>query len=247
VGDYVSSFGFEWTTFDRTQLGEESKQDLITKTGLNPDDVRGKRVLEAGCGVGRHSMWLAEWGAEVVAVDMSDSVYPAARNTKGSVKIVQADLTKLPLQRESFDIIISIGVLHHTPDTRESFLSLIPYVKPGGRIAIWIYATDMAVGLSPLWRKVTSRMNPRWLLRLCRLVARLYPLYQIPKVRGVLRYVLPISYHPDPNWRVLDTFDWYSPRYQWRHSEREVREWFEEAGLRDVETLAFPVSVTGIR
>jgi len=50
---------------------------------------------------------------------------------------------------------------------------------------------------------------------------------------------------PDPEWRVLDTFDWYSPRYQWKHTYPEVRIWFETAGLEEITILPRPVAFRG--
>jgi hypothetical protein len=58
---------------------------------------------------------------------------------------------------------------------------------------------------------------------------------------------LPTSLNPDPEWRWLDTFDWYSPRYQWKHTYEEVERWFEEAGLHQIERGPFAVSVRGTR
>ena len=53
--------------------------------------------------------------------------------------------------------------------------------------------------------------------------------------------------HPEPEWRWLDTFDWYSPKYQWKHTYEEVEGWFREAGLVEIHRGEFPVSVRGIR
>jgi hypothetical protein len=46
---------------------------------------------------------------------------------------------------------------------------------------------------------------------------------------------------------VLDTFDWYSPRYQWKHSYREVEQWFRDLGYEDVRRHDFPVAVSARR
>jgi hypothetical protein len=59
--------------------------------------------------------------------------------------------------------------------------------------------------------------------------------------------LLPISRHPDPEVRVLDTFDWYAPRYQWKHDWPEVEEWFRDAGLDEIRRQDFAVSVSGRR
>jgi hypothetical protein len=51
--------------------------------------------------------------------------------------------------------------------------------------------------------------------------------------------------HPEAEWRVLDTFDWYSPRYQWKQTYPELQRWFQEAGLDEIQVLARPVAMRG--
>jgi hypothetical protein len=54
-----------------------------------------------------------------------------------------------------------------------------------------------------------------------------------------------MSFNQDPKWRVLDTFDWYSPWYQSKHTYEEVFRWFENCGLEDLHVAELPVSVRG--
>jgi hypothetical protein len=60
-----------------------------------------------------------------------------------------------------------------------------------------------------------------------------------------MRMVLPLAQDPDPEWRVLDTFDWYSPYYQSKHTYEEVFRWFESCGLEDLHVANVPVAVRG--
>ena len=67
---------------------------------------------------------------------------------------------KLPFAPESFDYIYSIGVLHHTPDCEQAFKGLPRLLKPGGRIAIWLYsAYNPWYRMSDVYRKWTRRMT----------------------------------------------------------------------------------------
>ena len=54
-----------------------------------------------------------------------------------------------------------------------------------------------------------------------------------------------MSIHEDAPVRLLDTFDWYSPQYQWKHTVVEVEGWFKEMGLGELDSEGFPVSVRG--
>ena len=253
---YADSFGYQWTTFRTTQLDDanraESEDTFAAKTGLRPDDVKGRSVLDVGCGMGRFADVVARWGAStVVGMDLSRAVESAAENLAphDQAFVIQADAAHPPLQAESFDIVFSIGVLHHTPSTARSLAAVAPLVKPGGTLAVWLYWSRLrwTHAGSEILRPITSRMSEDRLLRMVRKVVpaadgvhRRFPFASKP-----LRVVLPTSSHPDAEWRILDTFDWYSPRFQWKHSEPEVRGWFEQAGFSDLWTGPIPVSVRG--
>ena len=168
--------------------------------------------------------------------------------------IFQADVFKLPFAPESFDYIYSIGVLHHTPSCEQAFKVLPQFLKPGGRIAIWLYSSYNAwYRMSDLYRKLTRRMPPRLLHSLCYGSIPLYGVHQVLRkiplvgrpVSGGLAYMIPMSFNRDPKWRVLDTFDWYSPWYQSKHTYEEVFRWFESCGLDNLRVIEQPIAVQG--
>ncbi len=140
---YVKSFSYEWNRWNDVQLDvvngrAESEETFIEKTGLRPEDVRGKLVLDVGCGAGRFADVVNRWGGRVVGIDYSFAV-EAAQHTLGRqrhVDVVQADVFALPFKDDVFDVIFSIGVLHHTKDTRQAFLQLPRHLKDGGAIAV---------------------------------------------------------------------------------------------------------------
>ena len=252
---YTESFGYQWNRFARTQLDSangtrRSRDTFLEKTGWSLDELAGKRGLDAGCGMGRFAEVCADAGAEVHAVDLSGAVEAAFRNigNRPNVRIYQADIMNLPFPEASFDFILSLGVLHHTPDTKTACLKLAPLLKPGGIIALWVYSTELRSFIgSAVLRTITCRLPQRWLLGLCRVA---FPLYFVHRVRWLGRVThkcLPTSLDPNPEWRWLDTFDWYSPRYQWKHTYEEVEGWFREAGLTEIQRGKFPVSVRGSR
>jgi len=254
MDNYAGSFGFEWNRHRRTQLDDgtsrESEETFRTKTGLSPTEVAGRLVLDVGCGMGRFADVVSRWGGQVVGVDLSAAVEAARANLEDrpNVQILQADCFRLPFARDSFDVIYSLGVLHHTPDCAAAFRALVPFLKPGGTLAIWVYAhMGPWVHFANLYRCLTTRMPHRLLYALCHLAVPLYHLHRVPRVGTLTQTLLPTSMHPKASWRVLDTFDWYSPRYQSMHDPEEVRGWLEAAGLIDIRVLATPVSVRGRR
>jgi SAM-dependent methyltransferase len=252
---YAANFGFEWNLHNRTQLDtenqRESEQTLMEKTGFTSGDFRGKLVLDVGCGMGRFADVASRWGATVVGVDLTSAIDAASGNIgdRDNVHLAQADVFRLPLRDGTFDFVFSIGVLHHTPNTRDAFDRLPALLKPGGRVAIWVYSSSMRSWsrTSDAYRVVTTRLPKRLLYAMSHIAVPWYHLSRLPAVGPRLAMVLPIRNHPNPAWRVLDTFDWYSPRYQWKHSDSEVREWFESQGLVELKQLPFPTSIQGKR
>ena len=97
---------------------------------------------------------------------------------------------------------------------------------------------------SRLERFFTTRLPSRWLYALCHVAIPLYYAYRVP-VFYPFRLLTKIAMHADPEWRVLDTFDWYSPRYQWKHTYPQVQAWFEKAGFENITYLPRPVAVRG--
>lgn len=255
---YVGSFSYEWNKWSRVQFdpanGRTESEDTFTeKTGFTPHDLEGKLVLDVGCGAGRFLEIASRWGARAIGIDFSFAVEASQANLGGrpNVDVIQADVFHLPFRDEVFDVIFSIGVLHHTRDTREAFLSLPRHLKRGGEMAVWLYYyTDQVYNrASDFWRRVV-RGWPNWAIyafcwTICLLFSRLYMQpFMSRRPWGHLRRVLPVNTHPDWHWRVLDTFDWYSPRYQDKDcSPGRVLTWCRDGQLRNVEFLSFPTSI----
>lgn len=259
---YVGSFGFQWGTYARTQLDREgsceSETDFQNRTDFEPQDLSGKLVLDVGCGMGRFADIASRWGARVVGVNLSTATDSAARNLadRESVTIFQADLFALPFDLASFDYIYSLGVLHHTPNCEQAFKQLPKFLKPGGTVALWLYSGyNKWYRMSDFYRQTTRRMPERWLHALCHIAVPLYYVHRglrrVPYigriVSGLLYQLLPVSLHSNAEVRVLDTFDWYSPRYQSKHTYEEVFRWFESCGLESLRVLHEPISVRGRR
>ncbi|MEK6982258.1 MAG: methyltransferase domain-containing protein [Candidatus Micrarchaeota archaeon] len=249
--DYVENFSMEWNTHKVTQLDSrtgrnESEETFKEVTGFNQKDLKGKLVLDVGCGSGRYLEIASKFGAEVVGIDLSFAVDAAQENLgkQKNMHIIQANVFSLPFKEDTFDIIYSIGVLHHTPDCKKAFMCLPNLLKKPGKISIWLYSKKLHFIATDVLRIVTTRMNKHHLYGLCKtVVPHIYAATRVPLVGYPFRAF--ISTHHHPEWRVLDTFDWYSPKYQSKHSNNEVIQWFNEAGLKNARALTKDTSVTG--
>ena len=252
---YAESFGDEWHRFRTVQLdsangSRESEDGFRLKTGLGPDDVRGRVVLDAGVGAGRYTEVMGRWGAEVVGVDLTRAVDAAAENLRQvpTAHLVQADIFALPFRDGTFDLAYSIGVLHHTPDTAGAFRCVAATVKKGGQLAIYVYfAGGLARYVSDVVRTITTRL-PRPVVYYGSTVAiPLNVVHQLPLVGRVSQVLLPTNTHQNWRWRWLDTFDWYTPKYQWKHRYPEVIRWFRDAGFSDLYVADEPICIRGLK
>lgn len=264
-----ATFAFEWLRYRVTDF-EENARFFGETMGVQPEELKDKLVLDAGCGMGRFMEVAASWGAEVVGIDLSRSVERAWRETRcrPRIHLVQGDLMRPPLRAEMFDFVYSIGVLHHTPDTRRAFQSVCPLIRRGGRISIWVYRTfqpEIPVApqkrffaflcqqTSDVVRMFTTRMPHLLLHYLCYAAVPLGWVKRLACENRSCKYLLwpflllPVSVHRKWWMRLCETFDWLSPQYQWKHTTPEVVRWFEQEGLLDVRSQPRSVSVTGVK
>ena len=251
---YVKNFSFQWWEHRTTQVDRYGRHKESTRKFQSDLDVplswlKGKRVLDIGCGPGRFmDVALAE-GAEVVGVDLSFAVDAARANLgmESRAHFIQGDVFALPFKPETFDLVFSFGVLHHTPDCRRAFEALPPLTRPGGKVSICLYSAYERVLVVPgnFWRKILNRLPPRLLYAICHLAGPLYYPYRIPVIGHFGKMIWNISMRPEWRWRILDTYDWYSPKYQSAHTHPEVFRWFKEAGLTDIQVLESGISMLG--
>jgi SAM-dependent methyltransferase len=256
-------FGYEWMRYPAC-FHDEERGIFIEETQLEPAEFAGRLTLDAGCGMGRFTRSAGAHGGEVVGVDLSESVYRAREITghMPNVHIVQADLMQLPFRAGSFDIIYSLGVLHHTPDTHKAFASVARHVRPGGMLSIWVYGTagryaDFASNpLRPerlrfvgaawakrlYWLLVLTREKCSDALRLItvRLPHRLlYACCYLLALLGAVPLIKYVTFSAHRDWRVrlLENFDWLSPPFQHHHNKEDVAAWFREGGFEEVRML----------
>lgn len=142
VSAHTDDFGMQWTElFDDYRHDRYKHIEQFMRLGLTPMQYAGATVLDAGMGLGRHSETLLGTASLVVGCDLSAAVHTAARYIDNARFIpVQASIANLPFTESSFDHVFSWGVVHHCPDPMAALDDLWRVLKPGGTLAVWVYA-----------------------------------------------------------------------------------------------------------
>lgn len=256
--NYASSFGYQWKKFARTQIGGVQKRiskirfDATTKWS---DNLQGQLILEVGCGAGRFSEIVLETGAEVYSFDLSKAVEAGLDNIQSQElkqrhHLFQADIYEIPLPYEMFDKIFCMGVLQHCPDVKKAYLSLIPFLKPGGELVVDCYLSQPLKHLFNLkyWlRPFLKWWKPSWLFVFCSItISMAYDiksfLANLPLIGKWVSDLIPIgrlNYEPDYHFSIseikeiktLSIFDMLSPKYDQPQKLSSFRSWVQEAGL----------------
>ncbi len=234
---HLASFGFQWNRYEVAHA-DEDRATFEAKTGFRLAEMSGLKVLDAGCGGGRYCKIVAEAGADVYGADHSNAVDKAKQlcEDQTNVRFVQADLKALPFEEESFDAVFSIGVMHHDTNTRDVFNAVAKMVKPGGRLAVWLYRRNQwwQEWINNRLRSRSTKLDNKRLERWARLGATFGG---IPVINRTLNKVVNFSNHPDRENRICDTYDWYAPAHQHHHTTEELTDWFQAAGFENLQIL----------
>jgi SAM-dependent methyltransferase len=180
----------------------------------------GSRILECGCGTGQLSNFLAlTWGRSVFATDICLNSLRLGHAFKqrfaiSNVTFLQMNLFRPVFEPESFDFVISNGVLHHTSDPFLGFQALVKCLKPGGFIVVGLYNTYGRF-TTDFRRAVFRLTGDRFTF--------LDPRHRVKGLSDVRRQA----------WFQ----DQYKHPHESKHSIGEVLKWFEQAGVEFVNSI----------
>lgn len=261
--NYADDFGWQWNTFRQTQLDSYtgltiSRDRLARHLYGHLSKLQGKSVLEAGSGAGRFSEILLKAGAQLCSFDLSSAVEANAKNNPLSERFVlaQADIMNIPFERSSFDYVICIGVVQHTPDPEATIKSLYEMVKPGGYLVIDHYIANWRLILPPPIGYATS-LYRRYVLSLPRakrfdVVKKIVDFWfevhwkfkDMRLMRSVLPRLSPVAFYypllPLRNrqeyydWALLDTHDALTDYYKHLRTGPQIEATLRSLGAEDV-------------
>ena len=249
----VERFDREWQTFDRMDASERRRL-FDAYFDLVPDRlIADALVLDAGCGSGRWSHELGRRRARVVAMDLGASIEVASRTDPGSADVtyVQADVVDAPFDGGVFDLVCSLGVLHHVVETDRALRNLVQTIRPGGQLLLYVY---YGLDLRPSWyralyaladvlrRLISALPHPGALLITTCIAALVY--WPLSRFAGVLERLgfratadaLPLSFYRHLSFHTMrnDSLDRFGTSLEKRYTRAELVELMTSAGLTNV-------------
>src|SRR4051794_14441289 len=128
-------------------------------------ETRDREVLEIGTGLGTDLVRFARAGARVTGLDLTERAVGLVRRRleqEGlSGRVVVGDAERLPFADDSFDVVYSWGVLHHTPNTEQAVAEALRVLRPGGRLCVMLYARRSWVAFG-LWARYALLRGRPW-------------------------------------------------------------------------------------
>jgi len=264
--DIEKCFSYQWTESDFGQpdkfSDDDIKKDVIETMDLTDDDLslfNDKIVLDVGVGSGASSRLWAPRAKEFHGVDIGNGVYRAKNTLSNSVEnpiLSHSDLHHLPYADESFDVIVSNGVLHHTPSTKNALKSVYPKLKKGGLIIFYIYKVKAPLRefSDDYIRNLISKMSPDEAFEANKSITKLAESLHNQKINITIPEDVPLLGFKKGEYDLqrfiyqnifklfwkesmgfyesnMENFDWYYPKYSWRHTEQEIKDWCSEFNL----------------
>jgi 2-polyprenyl-3-methyl-5-hydroxy-6-metoxy-1,4-benzoquinol methylase len=262
--NYAKDFGSQWNKFPKTQLDSYtgipiSELRLARCMQGNLPNIKGRMVLEAGSGAGRFTEVLLKNSAIVHSFDYSSAVEANAHNNGHNehLTLVQADIRRIPFPKASYDYVVCLGVLQHTPNPEESISCLWQMVKPGGHLVIDHYRWNWGLVLPPpiggaekLYRWVILKLSIESRFKLVKGITDFwFPIHWMfrkwPLMQRILVRLSPVHfYFPDYKlrdrkmfyeWALLDTHDGTTDVYKHYRNERQIHKYLEKIGAENIE------------
>ncbi len=250
----VESFGEEWLRFqyftdEMIDMWAQDYFDIVDEKVISKESY----VLDIGCGTGRWSKYLSSKVKFIEAIDPSDSIAAADNLLKNidNVRLTKAGIESIPFDDESFDFVMCIGVLHHTPNPQKSMIDCVKKVKKGGHFYCYLYHnleskdrfSKGIFWMGELIRKMVSGLPPKLKILTCEVLAIIIYMPLILAGRLLMKIGLknlalkmPLSaYYNKPFFTIRnDSLDKFGTRLEYRFSKNEIEQMMINSGLEKI-------------
>ena len=239
------SFSGEWSSFDEDKMEktwsytlDERYKRFLYENRVSESALPHLNILDAGCGNGTHTLNLASKGVgQIVGIDYSESVYAAEnKRTSKNLFFVRGDVQSPPFRNEHFDLIFSNGVIHHTPNTYNTFRAILPIVKSGGSLYLWLYNRQGGIrwSLKRRFFDVSRWFICRTPIKVQNFFVHLYTYliwFSYKLLRKKIKLDENLSLEVDFNDLKINMWDSITPRWRHYHEPLEVWYWYINNGF----------------
>lgn len=257
----IADFGHEWKKYGYLDNQSEDSLDQQFASYCKPIDLnqflyKDSVVADFGAGSGRWTSRLLPYFSKIYAIEPSDGAYEVLRskfNNNPQVEILNETVGGNSLMRESLDLAISLGVLHHIPDTAKAIRDIAETIKPSGHFLCYLYYKlddkpsyyRFMFKVSDIARNRISKLSPNLKRGVCDFLALIIylPLARISKLiklLGLDNSNFPLHHYADLPMFMLrnDALDRFGTSLEQRFSKKDIVNMLGNAGF-DLNTLEF--------
>ncbi|MDE1816516.1 MAG: methyltransferase domain-containing protein [Thaumarchaeota archaeon] len=215
--DTIRSFEYQWKNLADSKylISDETWRNnvdnyILDELGVTRDWIRGKTVIDVGCGGGRWTYGFVKLGCQVTALDVSEGPCNLIRKNVPQAEVVMTDLFELPkiLRNRKFDIVWCWGVIHHTNNPHKAFDTLLGLMSEDSLLHLYVYSFNRGIRVKTL----------RWILGL----------FSINDRESIIRLLVRLGIL---HGSIHELFDSLSTQINHEIPETELRSWFEEHNL----------------
>lgn len=250
----VETFGEEWLKFN--SFDEKTINTIVSEYfDILNDKIVNKNTyaIDIGCGTGRFTKHLCKHAGFVECVDPSQAIFAAdlLLADADNIRLTQASTESLPFPDETFDFAMSIGVLHHIPDTQKAMMDCVKKVKKAGYFYCYLYYNldnrnpfyKLLFHASNLLRLFVSKLPGKMKKFVCDILAVLLYMPWVFLVRffemiGMKNFAkkIPLAAYANKSFFVIrnDSLDRFGTTLEQRFSKKQVIEMMENCGLSDI-------------
>ena len=253
--EVVQSFGDEWSKFHSfdekdLEIAGSNYFKIVSESVCN----KSTYGIDLGCGTGRWSKYLSQRIGFMECLDPSDAIYAANRvlNDTPNVRLIKASIDNIPFPDNTFDFAMSVGVLHHIPNTLDAMKNCVAKVKPGGYVYTYLYYNleDRGVIFKTVFkisdglRKIISRLSPKPKKFACDFlaIAIYWPLVSLARIFSILGMKkiakkIPLSSYMNKTFYIMrnDSLDRFGTKLEQRFSRQEITDMMTASGLKNVQ------------
>jgi len=254
-GATIEGFGREWSAFNQSRVSMDELKIIfddyfgLVNLGALPIDAV---IMDVGCGSGRWAQFAVDYCKVIHLVDPSTRALDVARQNLSdfaNCEFHQASTENLPVEDNSCDLVYSLGVLHHIPDTESGINDCVRKLKPGAPFLVYLYYRfdNRPLWFRGLWRvsnllRILLSRLPFVLRRIMTDLVAIFVYFPLARLSRLVETIgrdpsnMPLSIYRNHSLYTMrtDALDRLGTRLEHRFTRTEIQRMLESAGLENI-------------